>query len=134
MLQKPYLIEFSRIGNDDRGFISVCEKGNLPFQTKRIYWTYNVPNDFIRGGHAHIRLEQILLALSGKINLRIELINGELYEFMLDRPDIGVYIPKMSWRTMKYYGNSIQLCIANMEFQELDYIRSYDDFKKLALK
>jgi hypothetical protein len=118
------------IGSNKIGFISVCEKQNLPFQTKRIYWTYNIPDQINRGGHAHLKLEQILLVLSGKVELKVELINGDIFEFILENPNIGVYIPVMSWRTMKYFGDVIQVCIASMEYDENDYIRNYDDFKK----
>lgn len=134
MINKPYIINFPKIGSDTTGFISVCEKQNLPFQTKRVYWTYNVPNEFNRGGHAHLNLEQVLLVLSGEIQVKIELINGENYEFNLNKPEIGLYIPKLSWRTLKYFGDAVQVCLASMEYDENDYIRSYEEFKKLIKK
>ncbi len=130
MINKPYIINFPKIGSDITGFISVCEKQNLPFHAERIYWTYHVPNESERGAHAHLNLEQILLVLSGEIIVKIELLNGETYEFNLNKPDIGLYIPKMSWRTLTYFGNAVQVCLASMEYDENDYIRNYDEFRK----
>ncbi len=127
----PFLIQFPKIGSPNLGYISIAEKNNLPFLPKRIYWTYYTPDDVERGGHSHLELEQILIAVAGKVILSIETINNEKFEFVLDSPDKGVYIPKKSWRTMKYTHNSVQICIASNEFDEADYIRSYTEFKAL---
>jgi hypothetical protein len=131
LLDKPYLIDFSKIGEPSLGYISVAEKTNLPFTPKRIYWTYFTPEDVERGGHAHIELEQILIAVAGKIKVSIGLVNGKIFEFNLDKPNLGVYIPKKSWRNMKYSHNAVQICIASIEYDEDDYIRNHKEFLDL---
>ena len=130
-MKKPYLIQFPKIGASSLGYISVAEKDNLPFVPQRVYWTYFTPEDVERGGHAHLELEQILVAVAGKTILNIETIDGERNEFILDSPNVGVYIPKRSWRTMKYTHNAVQMCIASMVYDEKDYIRDYNEFIKL---
>ncbi|MDF1673846.1 MAG: FdtA/QdtA family cupin domain-containing protein [Vicingaceae bacterium] len=132
MNNQPYIIDFNKIGAPSLGYISVAEKDNLPFLPKRIYWTYFTPEDVERGGHAHINLEQILVAVAGKVDLKIEMITGEVFEFILDSPHKGVYIPKKSWRTMKYTHNAVQMCIASIEYSESDYIRDYNEFLNLS--
>ncbi len=127
--QKPHLIEFPRIGESALGYISVVEKELLPFQVNRIYWTYFTPEDVHRGGHSHYHLEQILLAVAGKITIKTELQNGEKAEFVLDKPNIGLFIPKMCWREMHYTHNAVQICIASLAYSEDDYIREYKAFK-----
>lgn len=129
--KKPYAINFPKIGNSSLGYISIAEKNNLPFIPQRIYWTYYTPEDVERGGHAHIHLEQILVAVAGKVDLKIETLTGEIFEFVLDAPHKGVYIPKKSWRTMKYTHNAVQMCIASIAYDEKDYIRNYNEFKKM---
>lgn len=129
-MKKAHIIKFPKIGKSHLGYISIAEKENLPFIPKRIYWTYYTPEDVERGGHAHVELEQILVAVSGKIILEIEHQDGVKAEFILDNPDMGVYIPRMTWRTMKYSHNAVQMCIASHEYSESDYIRDYQDFKK----
>jgi hypothetical protein len=57
-----------------------------------------------------------------------ELKDGTKQEFFLDSPDVGLYIPKMCWRTMKYTHNAVQICIASIEYDEVDYIRDYNVF------
>lgn len=131
MNNKPYLIEFPKIGESQLGYISVSEKNNLPFIPKRIYWTYFTPEDVVRGNHAHYELEQILVAVAGKIEVDIVLQNEDSFHFVLDSPNFGLFIPKMAWRTMKYTHNAVQICIASMEYYELDYIREFAKFKQL---
>ncbi len=130
-MNKPYIIEFPKIGGNVQGYISVAEKTNLPFEVKRIYWTYFTPENVERGGHAHYDLEQILLAVSGKIIITTELLSGVKNDFVLENPGIGLYIPKMTWRTMKYSHNAVQVCIANQPYDENDYIRNYSKFISL---
>jgi hypothetical protein len=133
-MNKPYLIDFPKIGESTLGYISLTEKDNLPFIPKRIYWTYYTPEDVVRGNHSHYELEQILVAVAGKVTVTIITIDGEEYDFMLDSPDKGLFIPKLCWRVLKYSHNAVQMCIASLEYSESDYIRSYEEFKKLIKK
>ena len=130
-IKNPYMIQFPELGETQMGFISVAEKNNLPFVPKRIYWTYLTPDNVLRGKHAHHELEQVLVSVAGEIILEIETCEGVLTEFRLNSPNKGIFIPKKSWHTMKYAPNSVQMCFASMEYDESDYIRNYDDFKKL---
>ncbi len=129
-LNEPFLIKFPKIGSSSLGYISLAEKENLPFLVNRIYWTYFTPEDVERGGHAHYELQQILVALAGKIIINTELKSGIKNQFVLESPDVGLFIPKMTWRTMKYTHNAVQMCIANMAYDEKDYIREYGKFIK----
>ena len=134
MYTKPHIIEFPKVGNSQLGYISIAENNNLPFAVKRVYWTYFTPESVERGGHAHYELEQILVAVSGKIIINVEMLNGLTEEFVLEKPNMGLYMPKSTWRTMKYSHNSVQMCLASMEYEEKDYIRDYEVFKKLQKK
>ncbi len=127
---KPYLVEFPKIGSSQLGYISVAENQNLPFEVKRIYWTYYTPESVERGGHSHYELRQILVAMAGKIIINVETLDGLKEEFVLEHPHVGLYIPRNTWRTMKYSHSAVQMCIASCEYDEKDYIRDYEDFKK----
>jgi hypothetical protein len=130
--QHPRIVEFPKIGDSVQGYISIAEKDNLPFDVKRIYWTYYTPESVERGGHAHYELQQILLAVAGRIIVNIEMPGGEKQEFILETPNKGLFIPKMAWRTMKYTHNAVQVCIASMAFAESDYIRDYETYLKVC--
>lgn len=126
----PYLIQFKSIGQSDIGYISIAEKETLPFVPQRVYWTYYTPEDVKRGFHSHYNLEQVLVAVAGRIIVTTEMKSGEKQEFILDSPKVGLYIPKMCWRMMQYSHNAVQMCIASEVFDEKDYIRDYQEFLK----
>ncbi|MEO6540728.1 MAG: FdtA/QdtA family cupin domain-containing protein [Ferruginibacter sp.] len=131
MHTKPFIIEFPKIGNSQLGYISVAENDNLPFEVKRIYWTYYTPESVERGGHSHYELEQILVAVAGKIIITVETLDGIIEEFILENPHQGLFIPKNTWRTLKYNHHAVQMCIASNVYDEKDYIRAYPEFKKI---
>ncbi|WP_303312092.1 FdtA/QdtA family cupin domain-containing protein [Hymenobacter sp. BT730] len=128
----PHLIDFSKLGEPDIGFISVAEEGRtLPFVPKRTFWTYHTPETIVRGRHAHYKTEQVLVALSGRIIVVVERPDGELLSFRLNSPHQGVYIPPNSWHTMQYSETAIQLTFASELYDEADYIRSYELFREV---
>ena len=129
---KPFLIAFEQIGQSDIGYISVAQyKKQIPFEIKRIFWTYYTPQSIVRGKHAHYETEQVLIAVAGEITLITELVDGALNTFVLDKPDKCVYIPALTWHTMQYSHNAVQMVLASTVYLENDYIRDYSKFKNL---
>jgi hypothetical protein len=126
----PQIINLGKVGSSSLGFLTFVE--NLPFEILRTYWTYYAPHDVIRGHHAHIDLHQLIIAMSGTIEFDIENANGDKFEFRLDQPDIGLYIPPLCWRTIKFSHNAVLLCLASMKYSEDDYVRNYEDFLKIV--
>ena len=130
--KEPKLIEFSKLGDSKLGYITVAEYGNnIPFEIKRVYWTYYTPHDIVRGHHAHRKLEQVIYAVNGQIDFYLENKNGMKFEFKLDRPNLGLYIPSGYWRTIKLSHSAVLLCLASLKYDEEDYLRDYKDFLKL---
>lgn len=135
MCQKPYTLELPMLGDSSIGYLSIVDfKDMLPFEPLRIYWTYFTPESIVRGRHAHHKTEQILLAVSGIILVNIETIDGELYTYKLDKPNMGVYIPPLTWHTMQYSHAAVQLIIASTSYDESDYIRDYTVFETIKKK
>lgn len=129
--RKPYLIELSRIGQPSIGYITVAEYQSLPFEVKRVFWTYFTPESIVRGRHAHYKTEQVLFAVSGRIIVTTELASGEISVFPLEKPNIGVYIPPNAWHTMQYSHTAVQLVLTSQPYDENDYIRDYEKFKQV---
>jgi hypothetical protein len=128
----PHIIEFSKIGNEELGFLSIAEATKqVPFDIKRIFWTYSTPEEIVRGRHAHYDTEMILIAMSGRIVVNTEMPNGDLNVFTLDKPNVGLFMPKLCWHTMVYSKNPVQMVIASSLYDEADYIRDYETFLKL---
>jgi mannose-6-phosphate isomerase-like protein (cupin superfamily) len=129
-VKAPHLIEFKKLGSSEIGYISVCENTEqIPFKIERVFWTYYTPEDVVRGRHAHYKTEQILIAVTGRIIVNIEMPDGEKQIYTLDKPNIGLYVPPNCWHTMQYSHSSAQLVLASTKYDEKDYIRKYEDFK-----
>lgn len=130
-LQFIQLIEIPKISDPDgRGNLSVVEKDILPFDIKRIYYLYDVPSDASRGGHAHIELQQCLIALSGSFEV---VLNDGIKEkkILLNKPNIGLFIPAGIWREIENFSSgAVCLSLVSEVFKEEDYIRDYENFKK----
>jgi hypothetical protein len=133
-MNQPYLIDFSKIGNSSLGYISIAEQQkDIPFEIKRCFWSYFTPEEVVRGRHAHHETEMVLIALAGNIIVNTELLDGTIQVFKLDRPNIGLYLPRYCWHTMQYSHSAVQLVIASSLYDEADYIRSYETFKNMAI-
>lgn len=129
VIKYPELIDFKEIGSSSLGYITVAEyQRNIPFEIRRVYWTYFTPNNLVRGNHAHKELEQMIFAVSGQIEFHLENQWCNKFQFKLDTPNIGLYVPSGYWRTIKLSHNAVLLCIASEVYREEDYIRNYTDF------
>jgi hypothetical protein len=131
-MKTPQIINFKKIGKPSEGYISIFQNGvEMPFDIKRCFWTYYTPQAIIRGRHAHYETEMILIAAAGKIIVQTEMPGAIKNEFILENPELGIFIPKLCWHTMQYSHNAVQLVLVSSEYSEKDYIRSYEDFKKI---
>jgi dTDP-4-dehydrorhamnose 3,5-epimerase-like enzyme len=129
-LEMCKLIYFPKI-NDARGNLSfIEEKNQIPFLIKRVYYLYDVPSGATRGGHAHKELQQIVIALSGSFDVILD--DGRNRQaYFLNRPHYGLYIPPGVWRELENFSsNSIALSLVSDVYDEADYIRDYEVFKK----
>jgi len=113
---------------DRRGNLSVIEKNVVPFEIKRVYYLYDVPAGAERGGHAHKKLQQFMVALSGSFD--VVLNDGKQETIVaLNKPFEGLLIPNGYWRELKNFSSgSVCLVVASEVFEEEDYIRNYNDF------
>ena len=113
-----------------RGKLSFIEKDILPFDIKRFYYLYDVPSDAYRGGHAHKNLTQFMIPLSGSFEVLVD--DGNMKKkIMLNKPNKGLLIPKGIWREMDNFSSgSVCAVLASDYFDEEDYFRNYDEFKK----
>jgi len=126
------IIDLSKIHND-AGNITVVENGvNIPFDVKRIYYLYDVPSGEHRGGHAHYKLEQFIIAASGSFDVVLD-DGRNKKRVSLNRPNLALHIVPGLWREIDNFSSgSICMVLASHEYDEGDYIREYDKF--IALK
>lgn len=119
-------------GNEQTGFLVPLEQyTNLPFEVKRIFYTYCVPNESSRGSHAYYNTEQVLICLCG--SLKIKCFDGKKEEiYQLNNPDEALYIKPHIWRsTFDYSYDAVLLVLSSLEYNEQDYIRDYEEWMEL---
>jgi hypothetical protein len=131
-LNKCRIIELPKIV-DQRGNLTYVEGGNqIPFDIKRVYYLYDVPGGSDRGAHAHRRLHQFILAMSGSFDIVLSDGNSER-RFHLNRSYFGLYVCPMMWRTLDNFSSgSVCMVLASELFDESDYIRSHTEFIQVA--
>jgi mannose-6-phosphate isomerase-like protein (cupin superfamily) len=131
-MSDPHLINFPKLGEPGIGYISVTQQEQLvPFEVKRIFWTYYTPESIVRGRHAHYTTEQVLIAAAGRIIVTTERADGIIQSFRLEDPNVGLYVPPHVWHTMQYSHSAVQLVLASSAYDESDYIRDYEKFKQV---
>lgn len=114
---------------DPRGNLAVIENGTIPFEIKRVYYLYDVPSGSQRGGHAHKKLSQFLIALSGSFDVLLQDRNGNKTKITLNKPNEGLLIPNMIWRELENFSSgSVCLVVASEVYDESDYIRDLSEF------
>ena len=122
------IIELPKI-MDPRGNLTVAEQlKNIPFEVRRVYWTYDIPAGEHRGGHAHKQCRELVVAVSGSFT--VTLTDGQTRStYLLNRPFQALLIETGVWRTLEDF-SSVAVCLVLAEdyFEEEDYIRNYDDF------
>lgn len=130
--QKHKIITFPKI-EDFRGNLTFLQHPNqIPFDIKRVFWTYDVPGGEIRGGHAYKTQHEIIVALSGSFDIIIRNVDDTIEKFSLNRSYSGLYLPPLTWRHMENFStNSLGLHLSSELFDDSDYIREFNQLKKL---
>ena len=115
----------------ESGNITVVENNReLPFEVKRVYYLYDVPGGEERGGHSHKQLYSFLVAASGSFDVLLD--DGvSTRTVTLNRPSYGLLIVPGIWRVLNNFSSgSVSLVLTSDYYDESDYIREYEDFKK----
>lgn len=126
--EKCPILQFADLG-DERGKLVVIEGGiNIPFDIKRVFYIYGSDSTVIRGQHANIESEFVLINVAGKSKVRIT-DGKEEFVVELNKPMMGVYIPKMVWKDMYDFSkDSVLLVLASTHYNGKEYIRDYNKY------
>lgn len=124
------IIELPKIV-DTRGNLTFAEQlRHVPFEVRRVYWTYDVPAGERRGGHAHKHCRELIVAVSGSFTVTID--NGSAREpYLLNHPWQGLFVDTGIWRTLDDFSSgAVCLVLAEDFYDEDDYIYDYSDYLK----
>jgi hypothetical protein len=122
------LISLNTISQPSGDLTFIEGNQHIPFQIKRIFYVYDVPNDNHRGAHAHQQLQQLMICLAGNLDVLID--DGTAKTTIhLNKPHQGLYIPPMIWSSqINFCANAICLVLASENYYEKDYLRDYEQF------
>ena len=123
------VIDLPKISERRGAITPIYSEEHVPFDIKRVFYLYDVPGGESRGGHAHKKLQQVVIAASGSFDIVIDdSINKKIVN--LNRPYYGLIIYPGIWRELiNFSSGSICLVLASEIYEEMDYIRNYLDFK-----
>ncbi|MEX0719977.1 MAG: FdtA/QdtA family cupin domain-containing protein [Balneolaceae bacterium] len=125
------VIELPKIQNIAGNITAIDNKNDiLPFDVKRVFYLYDIPGGESRGAHAHKACHQFLMAASGAFEVILD--DGIVKrQVQLNRPYYGLHIPPGIWaQEVNFSSGSICLVLASHIYNEEDYIRDYDNYKK----
>lgn len=115
---------------DHRGNLTVVEGGkDVPFEIKRVFYVYDTPCAEQRGAHAHWKLQQFIVCLSGGLDVYLDDGSAQ-WTVHLNRPWQGLYIPPLTWASEGNFDTgTVYLVLASEHYNEADYIRDYSVFR-----
>ena len=126
-----FLVQLPKV-SDERGSLAFGEaERHIPFPIRRIFWTYDIQDDNMRGDHAHRTCEMVLFPIGGSFD--IELDDGETQQVLhMDDPSTGVFIPPLVWcKLMNFTKGAACISLASEEYEPEDYIHDYEELKRL---
>lgn len=114
---------------DERGCLSFLESGkHIPFEVKRVFWIYDVPETQTRGGHAHWSCQEVVFPVAGSFEL--ELDDGERHScVLLDDPSCGITIPAGVWCELRHFApGTVCVVAASEEYDATGYALDRDSW------
>lgn len=124
------ILDFPDLG-DERGNLVVVEGGSaIPFEIKRIFYIYGSDSEVVRGCHANLRSEFVMINVSGTSKVRVD--NGQEKRVIeLNRPRMGLYLKNNVWKEMYDFSpDSVLLVLSNEHYDPDEYIRDYETYLK----
>ncbi len=127
------MLDFSQKG-DDRGHLVVVEGSrDVPFEINRVFYIYGSDSTVVRGQHANLKSEFVLINVAGASKVRVKDGIGNEAIYCLNRPHSGIYIPNMVWKDMyDFSSDSVLLCLASTNYDPDEYIRNYSEYERIV--
>ena len=124
------LINFTVRGDYEGNLVPIEGNQDIPFDIKRVYYIWGTDREAVRGHHAHRKLEQVIICVSGNCDFILD--DGQTREKVhLFSPNQGLYLKHNVWREFTNFSKDcIIMVLASEHYDESDYIRNYDVFKK----
>jgi dTDP-4-dehydrorhamnose 3,5-epimerase-like enzyme len=118
----------SKLISTERGDLN--EYSFKDINIKRMFIVSDVPPGSTRGYHAHKKTKQYLCCISGKIEVLLD--NGhDRKKYTLEKSNY-LFQDSLIWAEIKFLDKESKLLVVcSTEHDESDYIREYEQFKKM---
>lgn len=122
------IINFYRFSDNRGNLVPVESQSTIPFGIERIFYVYGINGKEVRGQHSHYKTQQVLVCLRGSCTVICK--DGKsVKEYILDSPDLGLFIPEMIWDEQIYHSpDTILLVLSNTKYDKSDYIEDWELF------
>lgn len=114
---------------DHNGMLCVYETGSrVPFHIARVFAVTARAGD-IRGDHAHRQCTQLLVCLSGEIDVTCD-DGSTVTDYHLTSMDDGLLILPGVWAREKYVNEgALLMVLCDRVYEKDDYISDYNEFR-----
>lgn len=131
----PRLITLQRDASTAGNLVVMQAMADIPFAIRRVYFVHGIPEWAVRGGHAHKRCHEVVVAAEGAMTVTLEAQNGSQQRFRLADTTTGLYVPPLYWRTVaNYRPASLCLVLASEDYDPAEYLRDRDEFRLFGLR
>ncbi len=113
------------------GNLTVVDNGKTAqFETKRVFFIYDIPGGVSRGGHSHKTLRELIIATSGSFEVYVN--DGKREQtFTLNNPSKALLLPAGVWEELRNFSSgAVALVLASIPYEPTDYIRDFQEFIK----
>ncbi len=127
-LSKVRLVELPKVTDAGASLTFVEGSRHLPFTIRRVYYLYDIQDGVHRGGHAHKDHEELILAVHGSFDVRLDDGKGSITHH-LDQPNVGIFFPTFVWHELTNFSpGTVCLVLASHCYDHEDYFREYSEF------
>ncbi len=125
----PKLIQMDRHADDRGGLIVGQMTDHWDFEVKRIYFVQDFEEGTLRGAHAHKQLQQVMIAISGAVEVTTDDGADGHHTWVLDNPQNALRLYPPVWREIKSLSeDAVFLVLASAPYDAEDYINDYEAF------
>lgn len=105
----------------------------IPFEVKRVYYIWNVPQGVKRGAHAHTIEKEFFVCIRGKCTAKVSTDGKELQKISLHKPNVGIFVDNLVWHEFENFSpDAILLCFSSTPYLPDNYISSFEEFQKIV--
>lgn len=124
------VIEFSCVSEDDGSLAYFEECKEIPFEIKRCFYIFDVPEGKQRADHASITTDFVLIALNGRVDVDLDSGNEKL-TYSLNDKNYGLLVPKNTWMiTRNFSKDAVLFVLASTSYKDGKYLSDYNEFQR----